>query len=640
MRCKNRLFVWALTVGAVVAPGMVNAAETVTADSAHPHSFPLPFDSPGFLMLKRNGQFLYHDTLSQYSAYSPDNNEHSWRFFDANNVDDLAERWNTRYAAYDGNSLSGPQRYEYIEKPLYDQAAQTNTTGYCDGSRFVQSIMPPKRASDGKAISGYDYNNFCGLMGTWIDPDTGDWYGLIHEELFGNVPRYDAIEYARSTDQGQSWTLLGPIITSPFGMTGKYHYAEAGNPASDVVTRSPAEYGFPEQTYYYGDGDPRLVTDYASGYFYMFYTSRILNQSGSSGFNNGMWLHVARAPIADKMKPSSWQKYADGRWQALQRTPAQWRALGNNGAEANIVPVSDNARGYAALTYDPQRAGRMDDIGYTNSALRVMNVSWNAYLGEYIGTPEHRSGASNSGKSPTPLYATRDLASQKWHKIGDLADYRTASWYRSLVDPVNGTSNSVLGKHFRLYCTFYCSTYSGEYVDVTVDSDAPYQPVDTAKAYTIRNTDTDTLDIVDGQVSANHAAQPSSWHFVATGDGFYRIQADNGQVLGMDDASGLNAARRWGAAVTLQPKVGDQGVSAQGQQWSVQVVKHVQGTRSTATGQYRLVNRLNGLALSFTTHSGIEQAVAVAPQRSWPCRTSVCMDPREPDSQLLRLSAD
>ncbi|MFD0078886.1 hypothetical protein ACFVIY_41710 [Streptomyces sp. NPDC127166] len=138
------------------------------------------------------------------------------------------------------------------------------------------------------AGSGYAQKNYCDLAGVWVGPDTGDWYGLVHNEFtpqpFGDGLHFDAIDYAVSKDQGRTWSIKDHVITSPCSTT-------RGDTSA-----------FPQQTYDYGDGDQRLFVDTASGYFYAFYGSRIVNKGGGWGAFYG---HVARAPIAGKMAPSS-----------------------------------------------------------------------------------------------------------------------------------------------------------------------------------------------------------------------------------------------------------------------------------------------------------------------------------------------
>ncbi|MFD0395701.1 hypothetical protein ACFQ3Z_41190 [Streptomyces nogalater] len=134
----------------------------------------------------------------------------------------------------------------------------------------------------------------------------------MHNEFtprpFGDGLHYDAIDYAVSTDRGRTWTIKDHVITSPYS------------------TRRGDTTAFPHETYSYGDGDQRLFADTASGYFYVFYGSRIVDKSGGW---KAFYEHVARAPIAAKMAPGSWRKWYGG----------TWSQPGTGGRESNIVPV-------------------------------------------------------------------------------------------------------------------------------------------------------------------------------------------------------------------------------------------------------------------------------------------------------------
>ncbi|WP_194920257.1 hypothetical protein [Catenulispora rubra] len=142
--------------------------------------------------------------------------------------------------------------------------------------------------------ASYAEKNYCDIVGTWIDPDTGDWYGLVHNEFtpesFGpySFSHYDGLDYTVSHDQGLTWTTVGHAITSPY---------------STVRNDTTA---FPHETWDYGDGDPRLFVDTASGYFYVFYGTRIVGKASADGGTADL-AHVARAPISGKMATGTWQ---------------------------------------------------------------------------------------------------------------------------------------------------------------------------------------------------------------------------------------------------------------------------------------------------------------------------------------------
>lgn len=618
---------------ALLACSASAAAADVTAviTSSQPTSVPLSNDSPGFLFQDENGKLYYQDTLSQYSPYSPDNHDHSWRVFTGTTLDNVYARFSQALSAYRAlhPGAAGAEIHHNVYVPLYDKATVQNTIGLCDGSGLTKAIMPPKRA-DGKAVSGYDSNNFCGLMGVWVDPDTGDWYGPVHDELFGNTPRFDAIELGVSKDKGASWSIVGPIITSPYNIIGALN-------ASGNRVRSD---GFPQQTFHYGGGDPRLFVDTASGYFYLFYTSRIMNKTGSSGFNNTMWAHVARAKIADKMAPGSWEKYdPSGRWVKAAEPMQSYGLISNNAPEANLVPVEVDPRGYDSQVYDPNRAGTVSQQGLVGSALKVINISWNSYLGLYIGTPEHRSGADNDKAAPLTFYATADLSTQKWRKLGSLPNYQNASWYRFMVESGSASQQAVTGKRFRSYCYIACTGGSGaQYIDVSLVSGTPWRPISADGTWTVRNQQQQTLGSDEGLPGGSGA-----WRAQPTGDGFYRlVSAGNAQLaLGLiQDGADIEQQRRWGAPVGLvtldASAASPTNTGSLGQQWQIQPVLRVDASsgKNAPTGEMRLINRLSGLALSF---SGAE--VVTAPVRDWTCTGENCLDARTPQAQTLTFTA-
>lgn len=396
----------------------------------------------------------------------------------------------------------------------------------------------------------------------WLDPDTGDWYGLVHNEFtpqpFDDGLHYDAIDYAVSKDQGKTWTILAQVITSPY---------------STVRADTAA---FPQSTYYYGDGDPRLLADPASGYFYVWYGSRLVNKGGS-------WVtfheHVARAPISSKMAPGSWQKWYNG----------AWSEPGLGGKESNIVPVKTSTdTGYTApdKEYKPTSPGTAQEqiangLSPPTSPLFVMDVSYNAYLGLYIGEPQ---AVDQSGKAPQEIYATDDLTTQKWTLLGNTGSYTTASWYRWFLDPVSKSQSAIIGKDFRAYCSFGCSGgKSSEYINLAV-SGPTYDVVKNNAAYTISVGGTSF----------------GKWNFTATGDGAYYISSGT-QYFGV---SSQMSNRAWGTKVTLGL---DKDV---GRQWWIIPLRSAMDNQ--ATGKYRLVNRYSGLVLA--VHAGAAETV---PVRTW-----------------------
>ncbi|NNC11757.1 RICIN domain-containing protein [Planctomonas sp. JC2975] len=533
---------------------------TVTTGSLG--DFGNPDDTPASPFIDSDGTFYYSESHSLYGANDP----REWTFYKGTTMDD----------AQPDNALNT------AANPADPSDANNDTTARCNNSPTgLTSTYAP-------AGSGYAQRNYCDLTQQWVDPDTGDWYGLVHNEFtpqpFGDGLHYDALDFAVSKDHGQTWTIEGHAITSPYSTT-------RGDTAA-----------FPRETYYYGDGDPRLYVDTASGYFYVYYGSRVVDKNGSW---KAFYEHVARAPIADKMATGSWQKWYDG----------TWKQPGVGGKESNLVPVSStNTNGYtpAANEYNPATPGTASQqiaagLMPATSPLFVMDVTYDAYLGLYIGEPQN---PDQSGNAPQQYYATKNLATQKWFLLGDSgSSFTTASWYRWFIDPANATSTSIVGKTFRSYCAWACADGSdGDYANVTVDSSSPAATVDTSVSYRIATGNGLELAQVPGRSSTTSTKKGHSalgaWRFSSTGDGAYTItNVATGKRLGVDSSS--TASRAWGTAPSVQS-----ASTSVGQQWFV--VSATSPSTGEATGTVRLVNRYSGLVLALTG-----SGAGTAPGRSW-----------------------
>ncbi|MEU3500571.1 ricin-type beta-trefoil lectin domain protein [Streptomyces hundungensis] len=571
------------------AAGAPSARYGLSAGAAT--EFDNPDDIPAVPFTDRDGRFYYQQSHALYGA----KDSRQWNFFTGQNFDNVA-------LAPVSNASD----------PANPADSNADTTWRCNNSPTGRT------ATNAPASSGYTQRNFCDLSGVWVDPDTGWWYGLVHNEFtpqpFGDGLHYDAIDYALSKDRGATWSIQGHAITSPFST------ARADTTA------------FPHETYYYGDGDQRLFVDYASGYFYAFYATRVLDKSGGGT----IWLqHVARAPMSGKMASSSWTKWYDGAW----RTP------GVGGAESDIIPSEGLGSGYLAPgeDYRPDSTGTVADqvargAMPDHSQLAVMNVAWSAYLGKYIGTPQNNIAQATDTKTPLHFYVTDDLATQKWTDMGLVANQPNAAWYRWMLDPASLTGSTVVGKTFRSYCAFYCSTYTSEYANVTITpnaaSDLP-APVVPGASYQIGAGSGHYL-AQNGSglgTAAPDASSPAQrWRFDATGDGFYTV-TNSASGQGLSVGSG-DAGRAWGAGVTPTRSATQPAVA---QQWSLQPVVHAPaaGGPSVPTGAYRLINRYSGLVLSLGAGA---QPVSTAPVRDWD-NPGTQGDTRPSVDQLLTLVA-
>ncbi|WP_170133197.1 discoidin domain-containing protein [Arthrobacter livingstonensis] len=554
------------TTPAPTTPSGPPSPYTVKVDSVNSSGWKYPDDTPASPFTDKDGTFHFGESHANYGneADGSNGNIRQWNWYTGVNID-----------------TAGP------DAALNASGTNPDTTNFCNSSPTGKEST---KAPEG---SGYKQPNYCDITQMWVDPDTGDWYGLVHNEFtpqpFGDGLHYDAIDYAVSHDQGKTWSIPGHAITTPYSTV-----------RGDTAT-------FPEQTYYYGDGDPRLYVDQASGYFYAFYGSRVVNKSGS-------WVafyeHVARAPIADKMATGSWQKWYDG----------AWTQPGVGGKESNMTPVTESSTtGYTApdKEYNPNTPGSAQQQ-ITNgqmpatSPLFVMDVTYDAYLGLYIGEPQN---PDQSGTAPQEFYATKNLATQKWFKLGDTGKaYTTASWYRWFIDPANKTNSAVVGKSFRSYCSFGCmNNSSAQYANITIDVDKPAAAIDTTKAYTIANGDKQLLTVTAAGTGLTSAATADkaagAWTFAASGDGAYTITDQAGVLLGVDASK--TSDRAWGTPLTLTAK----DAAGVGQQWFI--VPNTSPTTGEATGSFRLVNRYSGLVL------GIGSAkAATTPGRTWDQKTA------------------
>lgn len=541
---------WSGPVAAKILAAPDSATYTITMGSKGAWSN--PDDTPSFPYIDKDGAFYFQSGHSLYGA----NDSRQWVFYSG-----------TNFNSYSANSTIN----NYVN-PNNSNDKNNDTTWRCNNS-------PTGLTATYDPSGGYSQKNFCDVVGLWVDPDTGDWYGLVHNEFtgspFGDGSHYDAIDVAVSTNQGKVWTITNHIITSPFSTA-----------RSDTTA-------FPNQTYYYGDGDPRLLVDYKTGYFYTFYASRIINKSGGW---YAFGAHVARAPISSKMASGSWQKWYNG----------AWNELGLGGKESTMMPVDNTyPNGYAPTNkeYNPANtgtAGQQISAGLLRptSPLVAIDVAYDAYLGLYIGEPQ---AVDQSGNSPQYYYVTDDLTTQKWYLIGNSGSYHTASWYRWFLDSANKTNNQIVGKSFRTYCSIGCSNNSSsEYINITIDSSAPAAVIDVSKTYNIQNADGRILAQVSGGSTTTSAAAPGGstleqWTFTSNGDGSYKItNVSSGQLLGVDSSNSAN--RAWGAKPTVTTSNGTVG-----QQW------FVWGTR--------LVNRYSGLVLALSSDSN--RLAETTPYRNW-----------------------
>lgn len=556
-----------LTVGAVAASPAAAApplppAMSYTVTMGATGDNPVSTDSPASPYIDKDGTFY---TQQSAALYGP-NDLREWGFSTGTDIDHLS-----RAPIADSADPANPQDNN------------NNTTWRCNNS-------PTGLLATASPGSTYVEPNYCDLIGTWVDPDTGDWIGLVHNEFtggpFNDGMHYDSIDYAVSTDQGHTWQIRGHALTSPYSTT-----------RMDTTA-------FPNETYYFGDGDQRLFVDVASGYFYVYYSSMIINKS--AGYIRHE--HVARAPMSGKMATGTWEKWYDG----------AWTESGVGGKESNIVPaVSPSDTGYTAPAdeWKPSNtgtgaeqisAGAMPD----ESALLYMSVTYNAYLGLYIAEAKPYDRTDDL-KLPMPIFATDDLATQKWFKIGDTGSVHYGSyWYHWFIDANSRTSGTIVGKTFREYCDFNCPSGGAEWRAMTIDSTTSAAPVDTAGTYQITGNGL-ALTAVDGQqevssVAASSAGDLAQWSFRSLGDGSYAVvNSATGKVLAVPAEP---AGRAWGTQPVLAI---DDAANAVAEQWFVVPVRTA--SSQVVAGSFRLVNRYSGLVLAMSSAHSAE----TTPVRAW-----------------------
>ncbi|MDH2394124.1 RICIN domain-containing protein [Streptomyces sp. HNM0663] len=568
----------ALATAALVFTGVSTlATPTASADSTAASytvtvgakgSWTRPDDTPASPYIDKDGTFYYQQAHALYGT----NNPRKWTF----------------YTGTDFDSANRSGAISDAVNPANSADRNNDTTWRCNNSPTGVEATPAP------AGSGYAHRNYCDLTGMWVDPDTGDWYGLVHNEFtpqpFADGIHYDGIDYAVSTDQGRTWTIKDHVITSPYS------------------TKRGDTTAFPQQTYHYGTGDPRLFADTASGYFYAFYGSRIVNKGGGWAAFYG---HVARSPISAKMAPDSWRKWYNG----------AWTEPGVGGRESNMVPVgSGSITGYTppSKEYNPANSGTVSEqvaAGLTppTSPLFVMDITYNAHLGLYIGQPQ---AVDQSGNASQEIYATDNLTTQKWFRLGDTGSYKNASWYRWFLDSANKTSSGIVGKDFRSYCSFGCSNNtSAEYINLKIDTTAPAAPVDTAKTYRIANGNGRVLAQASGSSATTSLTSTSgsgleAWTFASNGDGSYRIaNASTGQLLGVGATA--TSTRAWGTKPTVT-NPGSAGPTV-GQQWFV--IPGASPSDDSPTGTYKIVNRYSGLVIGLSANSS--RLAETTPTRTW-----------------------
>lgn len=328
------------------------------------------------------------------------------------------------------------------------------------------------------------------VVGAWIDPDTGTWYGVVHVEFdYGKWPggsgsdHFRRISLATSTNNGQTWALGADIITPYY-------------PSIISTTQ------YPGSTFYFGDGDPKLYVDSANGYFYLYYMSAQVDKT--TGDREAESIYVARAPITGKMAAGSWSKW------------------------------------YSGSFSQPGIAGQESAITLADSFL----VSWSTYLGQYIGV------RGEDGE----LFVSGTLSNNAWSDIGNLGiplewynwpiDSENLQSRRYLGQSFRlysaDTDYEGIGTQ---YWPISFTTGAGA---PPVNSTTYYQIVNhnSGLVLGIANGSTSQGAQVVQQTAQTPASAEQLWQVVPNGDGFYHIVNKNsGLAIGIAASGGSNNAQ-------------------------------------------------------------------------------------------------
>jgi hypothetical protein len=271
----------------------------------------------------------------------------------------LSENWGNTFQKFAG-PLDDPAKTLIWEKTR----AQLFTNGSIDGQPWIVNL----------------YKDTNGLL------------AFVHIERAGDNEQKGRIGLAWSTDNGNTFTYLGHIL-SPYGD----HDMTSG--------------GFMQ-------GVPYLIKD---GYFYIYYT----DNNGYYGYEDS--IAVARASVSDVIdaaedgNTSLWYKYYNGSWNEA--------GLGGNFTRiANARGISHTGAAYST---------------YNNKCYLV--TTYMAWQGSQT-TTYVKLWESSDGVNWT-LYKT--VADDSGENVGANTGYQ----YANIVNG-DGTSNGIIGQTFYIYCGF------------------------------------------------------------------------------------------------------------------------------------------------------------------------------------------
>ena len=246
------------------------------------------------------------------------------------------------------------------------------------------------------------------------------------------------------------------------------------------------------------------------------------------------------------------------------------------------------------------------------SPLFVMDITYNAHLGLYNGQPQ---AVDQSGSAPQQIYATDNLAEQKWFLLGDghvhqrlvvplvprrgeqdeLRDRRQGLPVLLFLRPLGRLLQRVHRPHRRHLRGRRARRHHPGLPDLLRGRPRPRPGL---------------RRLVHHFPGVGHGSGLESWIFTSDGDGSYRVaNAGTGHLLGVGSTS--TTTRAWGTRPTVT--AAGSGGPTVGQQWFV-----VPGTSATdggPTGTYKIVNRYSGPVIGMSGAAG--RLAETTPTRSW-----------------------